>query len=197
MKSIPSSFDRLAAMTVLLTTGEIVGRHALNRLIWFADLVHFLQHGRTISGAVYSRWPFGPEANEMDTVRRVLIRDGLIDEHSQESRRYRVYAYRARRRSIDYALLRQEFAESELQSLKAVIRVLRGQPGGYLSAMARRFEPWIGARSGDDLEWRRAHSDAKLRPWMASLGLIREPVSSPCWPPGDAIACTLQPYPNN
>jgi len=70
MKSIPRSFDRLAAMVVLLTTGESVGRHALNRLIWFADLVYFLQHGRTISGAVYSRWPFGPEANEMDTVRR-------------------------------------------------------------------------------------------------------------------------------
>lgn len=174
MESAFCPFDRLAAMTVLLTTGEKVGRHALNRLIWFADLVHFLQHGRTISGAVYSRWPFGPEANDMDTVRRVLLRDGLIDEHRQESRCYRVHAYQARRRNIDYVLLRQEFAASELRTLKAVERVLRGQPGGYLSAMARRFEPWIGARPGDDLEWRRAQSDANLRQWTASLGLIRE-----------------------
>lgn len=177
MKSLSCPFDRLAAMTVLLTTGEMVGRHALNRLIWFADLVHFLQHGRTISSAVYSRWPFGPEANEMDTVRRVLIRDGLIDEHRQESRCYRVHAYQARRRNIDYVLLRQEFAASELRTLKAVKRVLRGQPGGYLSAMARRFEPWIGARPGTDLDWQRAQSDAKLRQWMASLGLIRERVA--------------------
>ncbi len=180
MKSIPCSFDRLAAMVVLLTTGESVGRHALNRLIWFADLVHLLQNGRTISGAAYSRWPFGPEASEMDTVRRVLIRDGLIDEHIQESRRYRVYAYQARKKNIDSVLLRQEFAESELRTLRAVTRVLRGRPGGYLSSMARRFEPWIGARPGDDLDWRRAHADMKLRQWMASQGLIRDRGSCHC-----------------
>ena len=177
MESAPCPFDRLAAMTVLLTTGEVVGRHALNRLIWFADLAHLLQHGRTISGAVYSRWPFGPEANEMDTVRRVLIRDGLIAEHRQESRCYRVHAYQARRRNIDYVLLRQEFAKSELRTLKAVKQILRGQPGSYLSAMARRFEPWIGARPGADLDWQRAHADTKLRQWMASQGLIRERVA--------------------
>lgn len=50
----------------------------------------------------------------------------------------------------------------------------------YLSAMARRFEPWIGTRPGDDLDWRRAHADMKLRQWMASQGLIRERGSSHC-----------------
>lgn len=174
MKSLTRSFDHLAAMVVLLTIEEKVGRHALNRLIWFADLVHFLEHGRTISGAVYSRWPFGPEADEMDTVRRVLIRDSLIDEHVQESSRYRVYAYQARRKNIDFVLLRREFAKSELRTMQAVKKILRGLAGGYLTAMTRRFEPWIGARPGDDLDWRRAHSDARLRQWVTSMGLIRE-----------------------
>ena len=170
--STSSAFDRLAAMVVLMTKGARVGRTALNKLLWFADVAHLLQYGRTISGTTYARWQFGPVPAEIDTVRRTLIMERLLKEQVEESTKYRTYAYEARSENVDFTALKKEFSESELRVIKAVKDVLRGQTGAYLSEMSHRFEPWISARPGEDLDLSRAQADEKLLGWMKEKRII-------------------------
>lgn len=170
------SFKRLAAMVVLLTRKKETGLWALNKLLWFADVAHLLEHGRTISGAAYSCHGFGPAPLGIHTVRRVLIKKALLKECVRESERFRVFAYKAKTKNIHVGLLRQEFEPSELDMLNSVIRKLGNRPGTYLHSMSLEFEPWLSARPGQDVDLHRARIDAKLRQWMGSIGLLRPAV---------------------
>jgi hypothetical protein len=165
-------FDRLAAMVVLLTQRNKVGLWALNKLLWFADIAHLLQHGRTISGATYVFHGYGPTPLEIHIVRRVLIKKALLKEHVQESERFRVFAYQAETRNIRFRLLKQEFSASELKVLKAVATSLCARTGKDIHAMYLQLEAWVGASCGPDGTSRRRHVEAKLRQWMDSIGVL-------------------------
>lgn len=164
-------FDRLAAMVVLLTQKNKLGLWALNKLLWFADIAHLLQHGRTISGATYVYHGYGPTPLEIHIVRRVLIKKALLKEYVQESERFRVFAYQANTRNIRFRLLKQEFSASEFKVLKAVATNLSTRTGTDIHAMYLQLEPWVSASCGQDGTRRRKRVDTKLRQWMDSIGL--------------------------
>lgn len=166
-------FDRLAAMVVLLTQEKKLGLTALNKLLWIADIAHLLQHRRTISGATYVNCGYGPSPLEIDTVRGVLIKRGLLREYVQESARFRVFAYRAIRRNIRFRLLKREFSASELEVLKAVTENLCSRSGKDIHAMYLQLEPWVrGSRVLDDNR-QCMHAETKLRQWMGAIGLLQ------------------------
>ncbi len=164
-------FDRLAAMVILLTRKKKIGLWALNKLLWFADIAHLLQHGRTISGATYANHGYGPTPHEIHIVRRVLIKKALLKEFVQESERFRVFAYQADTRNIRFRLLKQEFSASEFKVLKAVEANLCARPGADIHSMYIQVEPWASAFCGDDSDRRRTHAEMRLGQWMDSTGL--------------------------
>ena len=166
-------FDRLAAMVILLTRKKKIGLWALNKLLWFADSAHLLQHGRTISGATYANHGYGPTPHEIHIVRRVLVKKALLKEFVQESERFRVFAYQADTRNIRFRLLKKEFSASEFKVLKAVEANLCARPGADIHSMHLQLEPWVSASCGQDDTRQRKHMETKLWQWMGSIGLLQ------------------------
>ena len=162
----------LAAMAVLVTTSAKVGRTALNKLLWFADVAHFLQHGRTISGTVYVKCDYGPAPCDIDAVRHELIARGIVSEKIIKATPYRSFVYKANDAAIDANALEAVFAETELRTMRAVIGALRKQTVGYLSEMSHQFEPWISSSYGEEMDLSRACHDDALREWLAKRKAI-------------------------
>jgi hypothetical protein len=57
----PFSFEKLAAMTAYIAhRGRNIYKTKLNKLLFYADFVHYRLHGTSISGARYVHLPYGP-----------------------------------------------------------------------------------------------------------------------------------------
>lgn len=63
------------------TTPERLGATKLNKVLWFADVMHYRLHGRTISGATtYQKNHYGPTPEGIGHVLSELKKDGAIAE---------------------------------------------------------------------------------------------------------------------
>ena len=127
----------LAAMAVLVTTSAKVGRTALNKLLWFADVAHFLQHGRTISGTVYVKCDYGPAPCDIDAVRHELIARGIVSEKIIKATPYRSFVYKANDAAVSRT--RKSPAASEVSAFSNDGQRLASRPA---ASNAARAEGW-------------------------------------------------------
>ncbi|MFB6257626.1 MAG: Panacea domain-containing protein [Flavobacteriales bacterium] len=72
--------ERIAAVIAYLSgsTQGPVFRHKLHKLFYFADLLHFYEEGRTISGFAYHSTGMGPVPERGDLLYEVLVLEGRI-----------------------------------------------------------------------------------------------------------------------
>ncbi|MDM7992192.1 MAG: DUF4065 domain-containing protein [Candidatus Fermentibacter sp.] len=63
---------RLFAAVEFLCRNREVYRTALNKLLFYADFIHFREHGCSITGAVYARLPLGPVPDGFNSMFAVL-----------------------------------------------------------------------------------------------------------------------------
>lgn len=150
-----------------------LGATKLNKILWFADLEHYRQHGQTITGlSAYIRMPKGPVPDGIDRALKQLKDDGLVSE-----RRSRVIDYDRR----EFVWLKEPnismFTADEIDTLNVFIDIIRKQPAGFVSDVTHRDALWkvlenrdpmpVGAAaviprapSPKELEWAQAHADA-------------------------------------
>ncbi|BBB92322.1 MAG TPA: DUF4065 domain-containing protein [Methylomusa anaerophila] len=77
----PFDLDKFAAM-ILFFAGVMSGmlyKTMMWKLLWYADMVHFRRHDRSISGAHYAHLPYGPVPDEHDLLLSQLRSEGIID----------------------------------------------------------------------------------------------------------------------
>lgn len=95
-----------------------LGATKLNKVLWFADLMYYRKHGRSISGEEsYRKLQYGPVLREMPAVLSTLKQRGCITELLVETpagTRREFYELKP----VDLA----EFATDELEVLRTVIR---------------------------------------------------------------------------
>lgn len=80
----PEQFDRQkfkAAVLYVLSNGagRAFGKLKLSRTLFIADMVHFLQHARPLTGALYQRQQVGPVAKYLPGALLELKREGLLE----------------------------------------------------------------------------------------------------------------------
>ncbi|MFH1686579.1 MAG: type II TA system antitoxin MqsA family protein [bacterium] len=70
---------KFAQMTqLILAEAGAVFKTKLNKLLFYADFLHFKRHGESITGAVYAALPFGPVPERYSTLFDYLTRRDLI-----------------------------------------------------------------------------------------------------------------------
>ena len=75
----PFSFEKLAAMTAYIASrGKDIYKTKLNKLLFYADFVHFYDHGTSISGARYVHLPYGPVPDRYEGLLAKLSATGTI-----------------------------------------------------------------------------------------------------------------------
>lgn len=150
-----------------------LGATKLNKILWFADLEHYRQHGDTITGlAAYIRMPKGPVPDGIESALKKLKDGGAVCE-----RRSRVIDYDRR----EFVWLKEPdlsmFTADEIDTLNVFIDIIRKQPAGFISDVTHKDALWKVLENRDqmsvraaavvprapspkELGWAQAHADA-------------------------------------
>lgn len=163
--------NKLATMIPLLIGERTIGRTVLNKLVFFADLIHFLRSGSTISGVPLLKLAHGPVPKQMFETRRDLKRAGLLAETEHNKKLYKEFSYSVPP-GTDLNALRESLTADELEAIDVVREQLAGKTANFLSTASHRFEPWKSAITNCELDMSLAKEDSALRQWLVTHKLL-------------------------
>ena len=152
MRSQPVQFDRekLKEAVWLLASycpTQELGNVKLHKMLYFSDMLHFLDEGHPITGVEYQKQKFGPTARYLAAALRSLETDGvlrIIEEpyHGFFKKTYMILSpYKASR--LDY---------KEQSLLKEVADFVRGKTAKEISELSHNAA-WEAASLGDPIPY--------------------------------------------
>jgi hypothetical protein len=81
---MPTDLNRLASAVhyvVARTDPSKLGYVKLNKILWYADLIHHQRHSRSLTGLThYTRMPQGPMSKDISRALRYLRKEGFVTE---------------------------------------------------------------------------------------------------------------------
>ena len=163
---------KLAAMMLLLVHGRRTRRTTLYKMLFFADLVHLLKFGWTISGSNHFWHQYGPIAEDGEVSRTTLVMKGFLKEEREDHFDSYHYWYQVDEDRVDLDHVRRDLSADELDVLDRVRERLAPRPAWYLSGRFHQFEPCASTRAGALLDFCKARKDERLIAWVKRMQLI-------------------------
>ncbi|KRA61774.1 hypothetical protein ASD79_06605 [Caulobacter sp. Root655] len=122
---------------------EELGNVKLHKMLYFADMMYFLQEGRPLTGVDYLKQKFGPTARHLTSAVEELTREGRlrvdeVDYHGFFKKDYIVTA----------PFERHRLAEDELLLLDDVADYVRGKTARQISEISHNAA-WEAAELGE------------------------------------------------
>lgn len=164
MRSAPVQFDReklkdAVWYLVSICDRQELGNVKLHKMLYFADMLHYLEHGRPITGVEYLKQKFGPTARHLSAALRELQRDGRLIESEDDHFGYVKRSYESlqpyRRSSLN--------ADSEAV-LSQVADFVRGKSAKEISDLSHNAA-WEAAEMGEVI------------PYFSALKLVPDEVT--------------------
>lgn len=127
---------------------ERFGATKLNKLLFYADFLHYVQYGRSITGQAYQRLEQGPAPRRLLPVRHRLTETEaalVVDRQFYGKRQQRLIALRDPDLTV--------FSATEIAVVHEVLRRCWGMNGGELSDASHRFLGWLWAESGETIPY--------------------------------------------
>lgn len=127
---------------------ERFGTLKLNKVLFFADMYAYLQHGQSITGGDYQKQPLGP------TLRRLLpVQEEMKQEGTFAEQEVQVIDYKERRpialKEPDLSL----FSGWEIALVDEVMRTFRTPNTDTVSEISHRFAGWRVVEVGDSIPY--------------------------------------------
>ncbi len=63
---------------------EELGNVKLHKILYFADMLHFMDTGRALTGAKYQKQQFGPVATHLTSALSELVRDQIVEVRTRD-----------------------------------------------------------------------------------------------------------------
>jgi len=131
----------LNTILYLCQGGEI--KTKLNKLLFYADFLHFKDYTVSITGAQYACIPFGPAPNNYDLYFPILVRQGAVDIEEIEYPEYSGDKYIAVKEP-DLSI----FSEGELRILATVKERFKDLSASKISAYSHREKGYKDTKTG-------------------------------------------------
>lgn len=159
---------KLALMSLLLTRDQGVGRTALNKLLFFCDVAHYLHAGETISDTKYFKLDYGPVPENINKTRNVLIDNGFMAAYVTPVGQYVQNTYQASDNLTveDWDKIGRLFTPDQYEIIEKVKTGLQNKSARHLSDISHEFEPWKGADWHAALDFERAKTDETLKAFL-------------------------------
>lgn len=114
------------------------GATKLNKILYFADFLHYGNHGAPITGVEYQKLPYGPAPRRLVPVRDSMVSKGWLGIQPVELRSGSVQKKPVNLREPDLSL----FSGSEIAQVDAVIRGLCDSDSETVSELSHRMVGW-------------------------------------------------------
>jgi putative zinc finger/helix-turn-helix YgiT family protein len=131
---MPFRFDVLAEMIIFFAAKEPEGmtKSKLNKLLWYADFIHFREHTVSISGACYLHRAVGPVPDQYELLLAGISNDGNIEINDEIHGSYVGERVRAMRNPINDLL-----GVTAWKTLEAVYQFFKDLSSKQLSERTR------------------------------------------------------------
>ena len=143
-KPTPVSDERLRELMLYIAAQSEndpgFGATKLNKLLYFADFFHFMEHGKSITGAQYMRLENGPAPRKLKPIREKLVRDKRAAVRNAARGPWE----QQRLVTLDEPDV-DLFEPSELGYVNAIIRQFWGASAKVMSRMSHG-RPWLIAQ---------------------------------------------------
>lgn len=156
-----NAFDRAKFAELLLYIIDRVespadlGPVKLQKTVWFADLAHFADYGRSIAGASYVRAPQGPICPWVDEVLRGLESDGsLAERRSTVFGRAQRQFFSLRRPKLDF------FSGAEISAVERALDFVLPLSARQISDLSHS-DVWQHLSNGDPIPLEVVFSDQR------------------------------------
>ena len=139
---------------VLYFCREEMTKTKLNKLLWYADFLHFKRHARSITGARYAHCPHGPAPDKFETL-FAYLRDYTSDLRT-EVRVQREAAWEVffATRAPDLGI----FGDAELQTLLDINNRFKGYTAGRISDFSHHETGYQETKDGELISYEYAES---------------------------------------
>jgi hypothetical protein len=128
----------------------LFGATKLNKMLAYADFYAYAHFGRSLTGATYKALPKGPVANEMESVRSELVREGEATVEERERFGYVQYRLVPRRPARPETV----FSEQERAHIRDILQLTRSYNAAEISDKSHRdFLGWGLASVGDEIPY--------------------------------------------
>jgi len=161
----------LGKMIPLLIGDRTVARVVLNKLVYFADAVHYLKHGATISGEAYYKSARGPMPRTLINERERLVASGLLHEWMEDDGLIRQFSYSVQD-SERILSCEEDLPETAIRVIDRVRERLGTKTASFLNDGTFPFEPWKSHIIGDAIDMARIRQDAEFPGWLRSQGIL-------------------------
>ena len=130
---------------------EELGNVKLHKILYFADMLHFLSTGKPLTGVEYQKQQFGPVARHLTWAVNELCREGRL---VVERRDY--YGYQ----KLDYKALEvptsDQLTNREIDLLNEVIDAVCARSAREISELSHK-RPWEAAEMGGTIPYYSAY----------------------------------------
>jgi Protein of unknown function (DUF4065) len=124
------------------------GATKLNKVLFFADFLHYRTTGASISGQAYFKLAHGPAPRALKPALAEMIAEGhcVVESRPHHKREQkRVVCQRAARRNL--------FSAEELETIARVLAALRSKNASQVSDLSHRFIGWKAAGPQENIPY--------------------------------------------
>ncbi len=143
---------KLGEMMIYFASFPLAWRTKLNKLLFYADFVHYKRHGRAISNGRYVHMQFGPVPADFYTLQASLVDQAVLTEECQEASECTGTVFMALR-PADLGL----FDASELQALSDVAAMFGTWSASEITEFSHREPAWSETSDRETIPYEYAH----------------------------------------
>ena len=146
--------DKMAALvSYFASTASNLYKTKLNKLLFYADFVHYYWHGTSISGSRYVHLPYGPVPDGYEDTLETLLHYGVIDISEQNSAEL---ISRGDNSAVDF------LTPEEQKTLEWVTRAYGNMSASQLTELSHREKAYRNTRAGEEIAYEYAKFFEKL-----------------------------------
>jgi putative zinc finger/helix-turn-helix YgiT family protein len=142
------SVRKLGEMIVYFAGRPKTWRTKLNKLLFYADFLHYRRHGLAISGCRYVHMQFGPVPADFYTLQATLVEDTSLSEQHVEHGDCESTVFSASR-PADLSV----FTEEELETLREVAAHFEGWTAKRISEFSHAEPGWVRTRDRETIPY--------------------------------------------
>lgn len=167
---------KLSAVFLYFIRSFSKNRTQLNKLLFFTDIVFLKEEGETLTGCDYYKLQYGPVPEEIEWVKRSLVKEGMASSKIIRNSLYNEFLYRSeiKENKIEN-MFKNLFPDNYKEKMKILSRIYKGVgsiSAGTLSNISHDYEPWKSASVSVKLDLLQGVKDKGLIDWLEHRGCL-------------------------
>jgi putative zinc finger/helix-turn-helix YgiT family protein len=147
----------VASVLFLCRRVRNAGRTMINKLLFYADFLHYKEQAVSLTGSAYRRLDLGPAPENYGELEDRLQREGYVKVQEMPCGPYMAYLYGEGPRAKEM-LPEEILGPGELRVLEHVAKELRGYTAKALSERSHREGAWLETPDRDLISYHKAKS---------------------------------------